>query len=206
MRKWRRKYYDIFSKFYDWVIKLHSKDKSEALREYLIKKAEIISGYRVLDICTGTGSVAIKTKKLCPDCEVYGLDFSKGMLDKAKAKDDRVNWVLASVTNMPFKENSFDVVLCSHAFYELKGLEKFQALEEIKRVLKPQGKFLMMEHEVPKNGFIKLLYYIRLASMGSADGFEFVKKELEIFKKYFKDVKKDLSPTGRSKVITGIKE
>ncbi len=206
MRKWRRKYYDIFSKFYDWIIKLHSQDKSEALREFLIKKAEINPGFKVLDICTGTGSVAIKAKQMCPECKVYGLDFSKGMLEKAKAKDKRIDWILASVTNIPFKNETFDVVLCSHAFYELKGLEKFQALEEIRRVLKPKGKFLMMEHEVPKNKFIKLLYYIRLASMGSADGFQFVKKELETFAKYFKKVKKDHSPTGRSKVIIGIKE
>jgi len=206
MRKWRRKYYDIFSKFYDWIIKLHSQDKSEALREFLIKKAEINSGFKVLDICTGTGSVAIKAKQMYPECKVYGLDFSKGMLEKAKAKDKRIGWILASVTNMPFKSETFDVVLCSHAFYELKGLEKFQALEEIRRILKPKGKFLMMEHEVPKNKFIKLLYYIRLASMGSADGFQFVKKELEIFAKYFKKIKKDHSPTGRSKVIIGIKE
>ena len=206
MRKWRRKYYDIFSKFYDTIIKLHSQDKSEALREFLIKKADLEPGFKVLDVCTGTGSVAVRAKELYPKCEIYGVDFSKGMLKKAKEKRKDVHWILASATMLPFKDNTFDVVFCSHAFYELKGAEKLWTLGEIKRVLKPKGRYLMMEHEVPKNRFIKFLYYIRLASMGSADGFEFVKKELNIISKFFSQVRKELSPSGRSKLIIGVKE
>ncbi len=205
MRKWRRKYYDIFSSFYDWVIKAHSKDARERLREFLIEKAELTSGMRVLDLCTGTGSVAVKVKELYPDLSVFGLDFSMGMLRKAKSKRGDVFWVLGSAAGMPFKDEVFDVVFCSHAFYELKGKEKYWALGEVKRVLKKGGRFLLMEHEVPKNGFIRFLYYIRILSMGFGDGLDFVKRELDVLRLFFPYVTRLSSPTGKSKLIIGEK-
>ncbi len=205
MRRWRRKYYDFFSKFYDWIIKTHSGDKSEKLREFLVKKADIFPGARVLDLCTGTGSVATKVKELYPDTFVWGLDFSKGMLEKALSKRGDIFWILGSAASLPFKDGVFDVVFCSHAFYELKGGEKYWTLGEVKRVLKSGGKFLLMEHDIPKNRFIKFLYYIRILSMGWWDGFDFVKRELNIFKLFFSCVSKVSSPTGRSKLIIGVK-
>ncbi len=205
MRRWRRKYYDIFAKFYDWVIRVHSGDVSERLREFLVKKASIKDGMRVIDLCTGTGSVAVKVKILCPRACVYGIDFSKGMLKKAMEKSKDINWILATAAFLPIKDQSIDVVLCSHAFYELKGAERFWTLGEIKRVLKPEGKFLLMEHEVPKNRLIRMLYYIRIFSMGFYDGIGFIKREMDVLKLFFRKVEKLSSPTGRSKLILGVK-
>ena len=205
MRKWRRKYYDIFAKFYDWVIRVHSGDVSERLREFLVEKASIKDGMRVIDLCTGTGSVAVKVKTLCPKACVYGIDFSKGMLKKAMKKSKDINWILATAAFLPIKDQSIDVILCSHAFYELKGAERFWALGEIKRVLKPGGKFLLMEHEIPKSRLIRVLYYIRIFSMGFYDGIGFIKRELDVLKLFFRKVEKLTSPTGRSKLILGVK-
>jgi ubiquinone/menaquinone biosynthesis C-methylase UbiE len=64
MRKFRRFYYDVFSHFYDFFIQLHSKDTGSELRDFLIKKAGISHGDRVLDICTGTGSVTLVAHKV----------------------------------------------------------------------------------------------------------------------------------------------
>jgi len=77
----------MFSHFYDLIIQLHSKDESSALRDFLIKKTGIGPGDRVLDICTGTGAVVmVGHKVIVPKDFVVGLDFSYGMLSKAREK------------------------------------------------------------------------------------------------------------------------
>jgi len=166
MRRFRRLYYDLFSKVYDRVIALHSKDTAGELRGFLSQHVKNPHNAPLLDICTGTGSVASRLRQ-DHRVTVVGLDFSRGMLAKAKTKDPEVCWVLGSVTQMPFRSGCFGAVTCSHAFYELKGQEPFWALSEAKRVLKPRGSFLMMEHEMPANPLVKMLYYIRLLALGS---------------------------------------
>jgi len=90
LRSFRRFYYDIFSCFYDLIIRLHSKDESSSLRDFLIEKTGMKAGERVLDICTGTGAVSMAAHKVVvPDGLVVGLDFSYGMLSKAREKAKR---------------------------------------------------------------------------------------------------------------------
>lgn len=210
MRRIRRLYYDLFSKVYDRVIALHSADKAGKLRAWLVEKSGAAEGAKVLDLCTGTGSVAIEASRVVGDRGiVVGLDFSGGMLKKAKEKaPGRKNlcWIEASAPFLPFKGGSFHVVFCSHAFYELRDWEKIWALAEVKRVLKPGGRFLMMEHEKPSRPLIRFLYKVRLASMGSLDSGRFIARELNLFSRFFKGVTKEKSPTGNSKLIVGIRE
>jgi len=210
MRRIRRLYYDLFSKVYDGVIALHSADKAGRLRAWLVEKSGAAEGTKVLDLCTGTGSVAIEASKVVGDHGmVVGLDFSRGMLQKAKEKAHGAKnlcWIEASAPFLPFKGESFHVVLCSHAFYELRDWEKIWVLAEVKRVLKPGGRFLMMEHEEPSHPVVRFLYKVRLASMGSLDAKRFIARELSLFSRFFKGVVKEKSPTGNSKLIVGIKE
>ena len=211
MRRFRRFYYDIFSHFYDAVIRLHSKDESAALRDFLICKTGIGPGDRMLDICTGTGSVAIFAHQaIAPDGLVVGLDFSYGMLRKAREKTGRLNmpavtWIVADVSELPFRENTFHCVTCSHAMYELQSSIRMKALHEIRRVLKLHRRFFMMEHCKPRQPIIKFLYYVRLMSMGSPENRRFAEDEVPVLKRFLKDVKKELSPTGKSKLISGEK-
>ncbi len=200
----RQTYYNVFSCFYDTFVRLHSRDKAQNLRKYLIKEAKVKPGMKVLDLCTGTGSVAIFTiNAMGEEGLVVGCDFSFGMLRKAKEKSKSKNiaWVLADVTSLPFRDTSFDLVFCAYGFYELKDKEKIDALKEISRVLVPNGYFCMMEHEEPKNPFIKFLYRIRLATMGSLSSVKFIKKELDLISCFFKKVEKKVTPSGNSKLI-----
>ena len=68
----RRKYYDIFSHFYDFVIRLHSRDESGEARTFLSERVGVRDGL-ILDICTGTGSAAIETAQSC-DSNVIGIE------------------------------------------------------------------------------------------------------------------------------------
>lgn len=209
MRKYRRKYYDIFSHFYDFVIRLHSQDKSLMLRHYFAKRIKPKPADKVLDLCTGTGALAIVLSEYVSDGMVVGLDFSFGMLRKAKEKIEKLKkkniyLVVADAGALPFKSDIFDIITCSHAMYELTGSTRRSALQEIKRCLKQGGRFGMMEHEEPKNPFIKFLYHLRLLSMGK-EGREIVRKELDELRGIFVNVIKEVTPTGRTKFICGEK-
>ena len=210
MKRFRRFYYDIFSHFYDLVIQLHSKDESSTLRDFLIKKTGVGPGDRVLDICTGTGAVAMAAHKvIVPKGLVVGLDFSYGMLSKAREKARKkglsaLYLVMGDVGEMPFKGDVFECATCSHSMYELESETRMNALNEICRVLKENGRFFMMEHCKPRNPFIRLLYYVRLMFMGSPENRDFAEDEVPVIKRFFKDVKRELSPTGKSKLISGV--
>jgi demethylmenaquinone methyltransferase/2-methoxy-6-polyprenyl-1,4-benzoquinol methylase len=85
MRPPRQIYYDLFSLVYDFIIRLHSRDREGSLRGFITEKANLLQGDRALDLCTGTGSVAIELAKQAGGKGlVVGLDFSRGMLEKAK--------------------------------------------------------------------------------------------------------------------------
>ncbi len=207
MKSYRRTYYNIFSYFYDIIIRLHSQDKAGYLRKFIVDKANLVEGDRALDICTGTGSVAIELARGAGnDGMAVGVDFSRGMLDKARNKVKKlgiqnVHFVEANVSELPFKADSFHATTCSHAFYELKGAEREKTIKEVVRVNKKGGRFCMMEHEVPENPFVKMLFYLRMYTMGSSDAKIFLKEDILPFKREFNKVKKEVTVTGKSKLI-----
>ena len=211
MSSFRRLYYDLFSKVYDFIIRLHSRDKEGSLRRFITDKANLSKGERALDLCTGTGSVAIElAQKVGEKGLVIGLDFSRGMLDKATEKIshykiDRLQLVQAYANKLPFKNYSFHGVTCSHAFYELKGTERTMAIDEVARILKRGGRFCLMEHAKPEKLFPRLLFYIRIFFLGAKDARKFLSEEGLIFGERFKNITKVMSPTGQSKLIYGEK-
>ncbi len=205
----RQRYYDLFSKYYDQFIRLHSKDRTNSTRRRLARKTGAGSGDRVLDLCTGTGAVAIAlSDRVGPDGMVVGIDFSAGMLNKAKEKAigqgiKNIEWIQADVTNMPFKDNSFSAVTSSYAFYELKGTSRNRVLQEVTRTTRPEGRFCMMEHDIPENPLIRILFYIRMYVTGLKGVRQFLEEELSLFQQFFKNVEKESIHGGRSKIICG---
>jgi ubiquinone/menaquinone biosynthesis C-methylase UbiE len=206
LRTGRRRYYDIFSNYYDAFIWLHSRRNKDDTRDFLVESACLGNNPapRILDICCGTGSVILTFEERYPESMAIGYDFSHGMLCKAREKNNagRVIFVEGDAVALPFVDNSFDVVTCSHALYELKGESREKALREMKRVVRPDGLVLIMEHEIPRRPLIRLLFYIRMLSMGSQDAREFIKGGLDPFKKIFSLVSLSHSRSGKSKLMS----
>lgn len=211
MRPLRQIYYDLFSKIYDTIIRLHSRDEEGSLRRFIVEEANLSKGERALDLCTGTGSVAITlAPKVGEKGLVIGLDFSRGMLDKAKEKIsqykiDQLQLVQAYANQLPFRNSSFHGVTCSHAFYELKGIERTMAIGEVARILKRGGRFCLMEHAKPKRLFPRLLFYLRIFFLGAKDARKFLAEEGSILGERFKNITRVMSPTGQSKLVCGEK-
>jgi demethylmenaquinone methyltransferase/2-methoxy-6-polyprenyl-1,4-benzoquinol methylase len=171
MRKYRRRFYNVFSRVYDKFIELHSKDNQHEARKILADQLDPQKDRIIVDLCTGTGSLLPYLGKRCATCFIIGVDFSRGMLQKAQTKiKDKKNICLieADVSNLPLQHTKCDKIICSHAFYEIKGNDQIKMLNEIKRILKVEGQFIIMEHEIPKNLLIRFLFYLRTLILGQA--------------------------------------
>ena len=201
----RRACYNRFSRYYDRFVALHSRDSEEVARKFLADRLPVQYGGTVLDLCTGTAALLPHLQaKVGRDGHVVGVDFSPGMLRVGRNKTSRfgnVHLVEADAGDLPFPAGGFDAVTCSHAFYELKGDSRRRALREIVRVLRPNGVFLMMEHDVPPNRFIRALFYLRLTFIGGGRATAFLRHERETLEEYFRSVEKTVAPAGRSKVM-----
>jgi len=107
------------------------------------KKWGITNG-RVLDIGTGTGSLAIEFAKKIPGVEVIGLDLSDVVLEVARENAQnvsRVSFEKGDAENMPFEDDTFDLVISSNTLHLVKNPIKM--FDEIQRVLKPKGRFFI---------------------------------------------------------------
>jgi ubiquinone/menaquinone biosynthesis C-methylase UbiE len=206
LRTGRRKYYDRFSPFYDAFIKIHSRRHGDTTRSFLVQSAQLEgrSCPRILDLCCGTGEVLLAFARHYPGCVKTGCDFSRGMLAQTRKKTGPTgaSLVQGDAAALPFSDNSFDVVTCSHALYELKGDCRKKSLLEMKRVIRDKGVVLLMEHAVPENPVVKILFYLRMFMMGSADAREFVKSGTKPFKDIFSRVSLSYTPSKKTRLFS----
>ena len=115
----------------------------------LIEQAEIKSGFRVLDIGCGTGSMAVLIKRMHPEAEVVGIDPDPSALSVAERKAKRarlpVEFDRGFADHMQYADASFDRVFSSFMFHHLAANEKSATLGEVRRVLKPGGSLHLLD-------------------------------------------------------------
>lgn len=131
---------------YDPFLWLLGADKA---KRPLIEQAEIKSGFRVLDIGCGTGSMAIMLKRMHPGAEVVGIDPDPSALSVSERKAKRarlsIEFDRGFADHMPYADASFDRVFSSFMFHHLAANEKSATLVEIRRVLKPGGSLHLLD-------------------------------------------------------------
>lgn len=102
---------------------------------------------QILDIGCGTGSFAARVLEARPQASVYGLDLSEGMLsqchDRLRAARGRLLLVRGDSQRIPFADNSFDALTCSHSFHHYPRQDLVAA--EMHRVLRPGGRLYIVD-------------------------------------------------------------
>jgi demethylmenaquinone methyltransferase/2-methoxy-6-polyprenyl-1,4-benzoquinol methylase len=106
---------------------------------------------RILDLATGTGDLALLLKASAPEAEVVGADFAPPMLEiarkKASARGLSVAFQEADALALPFPDGSFDAVTIAFGFRNFADYRK--ALAELRRVLAPGGRLVILEFPRP---------------------------------------------------------
>ncbi len=136
--------------------------RERAFKGALIRQARIEAGQRVLDVGSGTGTLATRIARQLPGAKVVGLDGDPAIVERAREKARRagvaVRFDLGRATELPYPEASFDVVVSSLFFHHLAPEEKRRAGEEILRVLRPGGELHVADWGKPTNPLMAVLF------------------------------------------------
>jgi ubiquinone/menaquinone biosynthesis C-methylase UbiE len=144
---------DLFLPLYDLIAKLLGADRA---RQALFDLAPLRPGDRVLDIGCGTGTFATILKQRFPGVEVTGLDPDPKALARARRKAEQasvsVRFDQGFADSLEYPAMSFDVVFSSFMFHHLQGSNREKTLREVRRVLKPEGSFYLLDFEASPSG------------------------------------------------------
>lgn len=115
---------------------------------------------RVLDVCAGTGDFALALKERFPEATVGLLDCSEPMLGLAREKlkgRASVSFTMGDTLNLPFPSMAFDTLLCGFGWRNLDGL--VQGLEEMARVVRPDGRVCILDVFQPARPCSRILFH-----------------------------------------------
>ena len=147
LRDWSYQYqwlYDGFSR-----LAALSVGGERRFRQLALEGVAIAPETSVLDLCCGSGQA---TKFLVERShQVTGLDASPLSLKRAQKNVPQANYVEAFAEAMPFSDNQFDVVHTSVALHEMEPQQLQQILQEVQRVLRPDGVFTLVDFHKPTN-------------------------------------------------------
>jgi len=127
------------------------------------------AGGSVLDMGCGGGAFSRLLKKMRPDLLIYGGDVNRASLSRARQGFKGTEFVYADIYNIPFSSNSFDAVIILDLLEHLDS--PGDALEEVRRVLKPNGiLYLSVPLEGDRSNLVGLLYYVFNLNLKSRTG------------------------------------
>jgi ubiquinone/menaquinone biosynthesis C-methylase UbiE len=133
--------------------------------EALLDAAAVCAGMQVLDLCCGTGVVAAATAAC--GAVVTGLDFSSAMLEQAQLRHPGLRFDEGDAEALPFADGSFDAVVSNFGIHHLPRPEA--ALAEVKRVLRPGGRFAFTTWAAPDQNIAWRLLFDAIRSHGDAN-------------------------------------
>ncbi len=144
---------------------------------------------RVLDVCAGTGSNSLLIAQRYPNAKITALDSSENMLQIAEGKFRKAGignaeTVIADACGTGYDDNAFDVVILSLVLHELDSDLQKTILTESKRVLRNDGRILILEWEQPQKLFRRLKF--SLLKLMEPEGFiPFLQSDLAEFFRAF---------------------
>lgn len=147
--------YDFLNRFLSVGIDVYWRKKA-------ISRLEKLAPKKLLDVATGTADVALMADKMLHPDQIVGVDISAGMLKIGRQKVEKagrtavIDLIQADSVALPFDDNSFDAITVAFGVRNFQDLEK--GLSEMRRVLTPGGKMVILEFSRPHQPVFKGLY------------------------------------------------
>lgn len=173
---------ELIAPIYDLIITLLLRG-DKAYRKKLIEFANLKGKETILDIGCGTGELEKYLSEIITCDRIYAIDISEKMIERARkkfrGKECIPNFLTYDAKRIPFPDSYFDVVFSSMVLHHFADDEKLTVLEEIKRVLKPNGIYVSAEFSSRKNPIVWLVSYNGILKEGHLKqmGFEIIETE-----------------------------
>ena len=160
---------DLFARIarrYDLINDLQSFGLHRIWKRRVADLARVAPGSRALDLCCGTGDLAFALARR--GAETTGLDFSPQMLAVAaqrqqtssKLKTQNLKFQQGDAQQLPFAENSFDIVTVGYGLRNLTSWER--GLDEMHRVARPGARLIVLDFGKPANALWRAVYFTHL--------------------------------------------
>jgi ubiquinone/menaquinone biosynthesis C-methylase UbiE len=159
---------------YDSYMKKITFGREGILRDTTVSLAGVKPGDSVLEIGCGTGTLTLAAKRRAgPSGKAFGIDVIPGMIEysqrKAEQAGEEATFQLGSIDNIPFPANHFDVVMCSFMIFHMSDTTRRKGIAEIHRVLKPQGRLLVMDLALPARALPRAIARMLMGGMFQHD-------------------------------------
>lgn len=154
------------------------------IREQIVRDIDPVN-LTVLDVATGTGSLAIELSPVAK--KVVGIDLSAEMLAVAKSKKHTGDLTFQEMdaSKMDLEDDHFDVVTISLGLHDMPPEIRTAVLQETKRVLKPDGKLYVLEYDLPTNKLMRSITPQLINSFESRYYLDFLKVDLQEYLRSF---------------------
>ena len=151
-------------KVYDLLNALLSLNFDKSWRKFAARVSGIKPDTKVLDVCTGTGDLAISYSKLLNGKGlVVGSDYCHDMLRyglpkiKKRHLEDKIKFIEADTLHLPFNDDSFEVSTVAFGIRNVADLEA--GIKEMRRVVRPNGRVVILEFSQPTNFLFRHIYF-----------------------------------------------
>lgn len=173
-------FYRVMSGFYDLIDITYFRDWENSPRKIVLES--IGNAEKVLDLCTGTATNALRIAKSKPASEVIGIDLSKDMLKVAQGKVERagvpnIKLYYMDAANMRFQDKCFDKILLSLVLHEIEESLAEKILIEAKRVLRDDGEIIVTEWE-KSSKFLRRAVFFPIKILEPKPFKSFIEKDL----------------------------
>jgi ubiquinone/menaquinone biosynthesis methyltransferase len=171
-RRYVRSLFATIADRYDFITGFLSFGRDRAWKRLLVQQARIDADDRVLDLACGTGDIAFEAARA--GAAVVGLDITTRMIELANAKRAQgdgpaaARFIVGDMMALPFPDASVDVVTTGYGLRNVPTLA--DALDEIGRVLVPDGRLLSLDFNRPRSALVRAIYLAYLTVVGSALG------------------------------------
>ncbi len=174
LRDWSYRY----QWFYDTVsaIAALSVGGEPRMRQLFLKDLAINPDAKVLDLCCGAGQATQELVKHFQN--VTGLDASPIAIQRAKRNVPQAAYVESFAEKMPFSDRSFDLVITNTAMHEMDAVQLQQIIQEVHRILTPEGQFIIIDFHRPTNPLFWLPVATFLWLFETETAWELIKTDL----------------------------
>ena len=193
--KWVRRHFDTVARKYDFMNTLLSFGIHYLWKRTAIKMLKLQEGYKVIDVCGGTGDLALSAAKvLGPSGRVVLYDINRLMIQVGRPRAKKsphgriIHYIQGDAEEISFKTCSFDAAMVGFGIRNLTHMEK--GLSEMYRLLKPSGKLMCLEFSQPTAPLFRWLYdfysfqimpFLGWIIVGSRQAYTYLPESIKMF-------------------------